>query len=77
VLGSRIVKPNPLAAVILIFDLKVVADMGVAKKLSSTSSIREAEKILLKMGIFPESGYRNFVRIIKKGFEQNIKTEFI
>ncbi len=65
VLGSRIVKPNPLAAVILFFDPNVVAEMGIANKLSSTTSIQEAETILLKMGIFPESRYKHFVRILK------------
>lgn len=65
VLGSRIVKPTPLAAVILFFDPNVVAEMGIANKLSSTTSIQEAEKILLKMGILPESRYRHFVKILK------------
>ncbi|RLG11606.1 MAG: hypothetical protein DRN64_01140 [Thaumarchaeota archaeon] len=58
-LRGRSVKLNPLMAVILFLDPKVVLKHGIAKELIDTSSLREAEERLLAMGIYPETRCRN------------------
>jgi hypothetical protein len=63
---SRIVKPSPLAAVILFFDPQVVLRVSPARKLSNTTSLKEAEEILLSMNLFPESRYKCFVKLHKE-----------
>lgn len=65
VMTSRIVKLSPLAAVILFFDPKVVIEYSPAKHLLNTTSIEEIEKILIKLGITPETIYEHFVKIYK------------
>ncbi|MEM3506653.1 MAG: DUF1152 domain-containing protein [Candidatus Bathyarchaeia archaeon] len=65
VMTSRIVKLSPIAAIILFLDPKVVIEHSPAKHLLNTKSIDEIEKILIKLGITPETIYEYFVKIYK------------
>lgn len=52
---GRAIAPEPLSAVVLLFDLATVAANGPASRLAGTGSLTAAEEALLDAGIRPET----------------------
>jgi hypothetical protein len=55
VLDFRIVDVTPMAGLVLFFDPRIVCQSGPANALTNTRSLKEAEEILVGLGLTPET----------------------